>query len=66
MLTDDGGLEREAIMQSECPNCRRLFCAGCKVPWHSEIGEFQKVNKDERDREDIMLMHLAKTKMWMR
>ncbi|PSR89238.1 E3 ubiquitin-protein like [Actinidia chinensis var. chinensis] len=67
LMIDDGG-EREAITQSECPNCRRLFCARCKVPWHSEIGceEFQKLNKDEREREDIMLMQLAKKNRWMR
>ncbi|KAE8700362.1 hypothetical protein F3Y22_tig00110557pilonHSYRG00273 [Hibiscus syriacus] len=65
LLIDDGG---EAVKESECPNCRRLFCAQCKVPWHAEIecGEFQRLHKDEREKEDIMLMKLAKEKKWGR
>ncbi|XP_019253784.1 PREDICTED: probable E3 ubiquitin-protein ligase RNF217 [Nicotiana attenuata] len=56
------------ITQCECPECKRLFCAKCKVPWHSEIlcEEFEKLNKDEREREDIQLMQLAKSKEWQR
>ncbi|XVE70776.1 hypothetical protein DITRI_Ditri10aG0098000 [Diplodiscus trichospermus] len=65
LLIDDGG---QVVKESECPNCRRLFCAQCKVPWHTgiECGEFQKLHKDEREREDIMLMKLAKDKKWAR
>ncbi|KAK2970012.1 hypothetical protein RJ640_008352 [Escallonia rubra] len=65
MLVDDGG---EVVTASECPNCRRLFCAQCKVPWHAGIGcrEFQGLKKDEREREDVMLMELAKNKKWRR
>lgn len=49
MLIADG---EEVIWESECPTCRRLFCAQCQVPWHSGINciEFQKLNKDERER----------------
>ncbi|GMN52918.1 hypothetical protein TIFTF001_022070 [Ficus carica] len=65
MLLDDGG---EAVRQSECPSCYRMFCAQCKVPWHDGIGceEFQKLNKDEREKEDIMLRNLAMSKSWKR
>lgn len=65
MLIDDGG---EAVRESECPHCWRLFCAQCKVPWHAEISceEFRKLNKDERGREDLMLRKLAKDKKWRR
>lgn len=65
MLVDDG---KEVIKESECPNCWRLFCVQCKVPWHPDIEcvEFQKLNKDEREREDIMLMNLAQNKHWRR
>lgn len=65
MLVDDGGV---VVTASECPNCRRLFCAQCKVSWHAGItcGEFQALNKDEREREDIMVMELAKKKQWKR
>ncbi|XP_062080609.1 E3 ubiquitin-protein ligase RSL1-like [Humulus lupulus] len=65
MLIDDG---KEVIMNSECPSCYRMFCAQCKVPWHEgiECVEFQKLNKDEREKEDIMLKNLAQNKQWKR
>jgi E3 ubiquitin-protein ligase RNF144 len=65
MLVDDGG---EVVTRAECPDCRRLFCAQCKVSWHAgiECREFQELSKDEREREDIMVMDLAKTKKWKR
>lgn len=65
MLIADG---EEVIWESECPTCRRLFCAQCQVPWHSGINciEFQKLNKDEREREDILLMNVAKKEKWKR
>ncbi|GFP82137.1 probable E3 ubiquitin-protein ligase rnf217 [Phtheirospermum japonicum] len=65
LLVDD---KNEVIAESECPDCNRLFCAQCKVPWHSGIdcAEFRKLNKDERSSEDIMLMNLAKGKRWVR
>ncbi|KAI9071307.1 hypothetical protein K1719_046736 [Acacia pycnantha] len=66
LLIDDGG--ERTITESECPNCRRLFCAQCKVSWHSgiECAEFQKLGKDEREKEDIMLMQLALSRKWRR
>lgn len=68
LLIDDRNRGNEVILHSECPDCNRLFCAQCKVPWHSGIScaEFQKLKKDERSNEDIMLMNLAKTNKWMR
>ncbi|XP_020208547.1 E3 ubiquitin-protein ligase RNF144B [Cajanus cajan] len=56
------------IRECECPNCRRLFCALCRVPWHHEISceEFQNLNANEREMEDIMLMNLAKQMQWKR
>ncbi|KAL5698537.1 RBR-type E3 ubiquitin transferase [Ranunculus cassubicifolius] len=65
LLIDDGGV---TVKESECPHCRRMFCAQCKVPWHMGIvcEEFQKLGKGEREREDIMLMKLAKDKSWQR
>lgn len=66
MLIDDG--TEEVVRESECPNCNRMFCAQCKVPWHTGIGctEFQKLNKDEREKEDIMFMNIAKNNQWRR
>ncbi|XP_010273982.1 PREDICTED: E3 ubiquitin-protein ligase RNF144A [Nelumbo nucifera] len=65
LLVDDGGV---IVRESECPNCRRLFCAHCKVPWHSGVGceEFERLNKDDRKKEDLMMMELAKSKKWKR
>ncbi|CAI8589687.1 unnamed protein product [Vicia faba] len=60
--------ETEAVTNSECPNCNRMFCAQCKVPWHDgmECSEFQKLNAGEREKEDIMLMRLAQNMHWKR
>ncbi|XP_058757862.1 E3 ubiquitin-protein ligase RSL1-like [Vicia villosa] len=60
--------ETEAVTNSECPNCNRMFCAQCKVPWHDGIkcSEFQKLNAGEREKEDIMLVRLAQNKHWRR
>ncbi|KAF9621722.1 hypothetical protein IFM89_027420 [Coptis chinensis] len=58
-----------AVKESECPHCRRMFCAQCKVPWHYGIGceEFQKLKGGgESGKEDIMLMQLAKESNWQR
>ncbi|KAM7260130.1 hypothetical protein ACFE04_015871 [Oxalis oulophora] len=65
LLINDG---ESLVMHSECPYCRRFFCAQCKVPWHAgiECAEFQKLNKDERDAEDLMLLNLAQEKGWKR
>ncbi|KAL5823508.1 hypothetical protein ACOSQ4_021408 [Xanthoceras sorbifolium] len=67
MLVDESG-GGEAIVEAECPFCHRLFCARCYVPWHSGVGceEFQRLNEDERGREDIMVMEIAKQKKWGR
>ncbi|XP_043707915.1 probable E3 ubiquitin-protein ligase RNF144A [Telopea speciosissima] len=64
LLNDELGVIRE----SECPICRRLFCAQCKTPWHSGIDcrEFQKLKQYERGREDLMVMELAKQRKWQR
>lgn len=68
LLVDERGEDAYDILESECPHCRRLFCARCKVPWHSDIdcNEFQRLNKNEREREDLMLMKLAEEKKWQR
>ncbi|ESR66142.1 hypothetical protein CICLE_v10009160mg [Citrus x clementina] len=65
LLIDDAG---EAIRESECPNCHRLFCAQCKVAWHAgiECADFQKLHKDEPESEDIILMKLAQNQKWNR
>ncbi|XXG81602.1 hypothetical protein AAC387_Pa09g2194 [Persea americana] len=64
LLADDG----IAVTMSECPHCSRVFCARCKVPWHTCIGceEFQKLRVGDREREDIMVVNLAKEKKWQK
>lgn len=68
LIMDDDGRGEVSVKESECPNCKRVFCAQCKVAWHAGIDceEVQKLNKDERQKEDIMLMQLANTKKWRR
>ncbi|KAF6146680.1 hypothetical protein GIB67_008966 [Kingdonia uniflora] len=65
LLLDEGGV---VVRESECPYCSRLFCAQCKVPWHTgiECEGFQSLNENERGREDIMLMSLAQNQKWQR
>ncbi|CAI9097346.1 OLC1v1033746C1 [Oldenlandia corymbosa var. corymbosa] len=68
LLVDEriGGCE--PVRNTECPYCRRMFCAMCRVPWHTGFScdEFQKLNADEREMGDILLMNLAKDKNWQR
>ncbi|XP_031132163.1 probable E3 ubiquitin-protein ligase RNF217 [Ipomoea triloba] len=68
LLIDENLEIKVEVAECECPECRRLFCAKCKVPWHSEIScsEFQKLNKNERQREDIQLMNFAAGRQWKR
>ncbi|KAI3897332.1 hypothetical protein MKW92_047001 [Papaver armeniacum] len=59
---DDGAIIRE----SECPHCRRLFCAQCKVPWHSDLdcSEYQDMKRG--GQEDMLLIKLAEKQKWRR
>ncbi|CAL2274440.1 unnamed protein product [Prunus armeniaca] len=67
LIIDDDGKKGMIVRQSDCPHCRKLFCAQCKVPWHVgfECAKFQKLNKVEREREN-MLRNLAKKEQWRR
>ncbi|XVF87014.1 hypothetical protein PTKIN_Ptkin18bG0086400 [Pterospermum kingtungense] len=66
LLNDNHG--GEVIVDTECPECHRLFCAQCHVPWHDGISceEFQKLNEDERGTEDLMVRKLAIENKWRR
>ncbi|KAJ4952541.1 hypothetical protein NE237_029373 [Protea cynaroides] len=65
MLVDEDGGE---ISQSECPYCWRLFCAQCKVPWHSGImcKMLWRLDKNDTGREDLMAIELANKLKWKR
>ena len=58
----------EVIAETECHFCHRLSCAQCHVSWHPGISceEYQKLNEDERGREDLMVRNFAKENKWRR
>ncbi|CAN6700640.1 unnamed protein product [Malus baccata var. baccata] len=66
LMIDNEG--EEAVRESECPICHRLFCARCQVPWHPGVDcdEYRRLNEDERGRADLMVKELAKQKKWKR
>ncbi|KAK4736236.1 hypothetical protein R3W88_010497 [Solanum pinnatisectum] len=64
MLVDNGS---ENVIDSECPNCLRLFCAQCNVSWHEglECKDFQHLGRsNDRGKGDVMLLGIAKNKKW--
>ncbi|KAH7848328.1 hypothetical protein Vadar_001365 [Vaccinium darrowii] len=64
MLLNDTG---ETIRETECVVCRRLICAKCRVPWHTEFtcDEFGRLGAEEGEgREDALVKELAKKKSW--
>lgn len=65
MMLDDAG---EAVTESECPSCRRLFCAQCAVPWHAGVdcAAYKKLGKGDRGKEDLLVVEMAKGKKWKR
>lgn len=52
----------------ECPECCRLVCSRCQVPWHSSMRceEYQNLPLDERNIEDITMHQLAQRNSWRR
>ncbi|KAM3380002.1 hypothetical protein P3S68_005575 [Capsicum galapagoense] len=66
MLVVDGS---DTVIDTECPDCRRLFCARCNVPWHVglECKEFQHSGgSNERGKGGVMMTGTAKNKKWRR
>uniref|UniRef100_A0ACD5Y216 Uncharacterized protein n=1 Tax=Avena sativa TaxID=4498 RepID=A0ACD5Y216_AVESA len=66
LVDDEPGPGREAKV--ECPHCKRMFCAKCKVPWHDgvECADFQRLGDDERGQEDLLLRKVAQQSKWQR
>lgn len=58
--------EATGTKETECPECRRLFCAQCLVPWHagSDCSERESLSSSEKEKDDIMFDKLAKEKLW--
>lgn len=68
LLIHEGRINGEVIRESECPHCYRLFCAQCKAPWHLDMTceAYQQLGEDEKGREDLTLMKMAKSQHWQR
>ncbi|PPS02883.1 hypothetical protein GOBAR_AA17775 [Gossypium barbadense] len=60
------GVHCETVL--ELDECRPLLPEVCYVPWHPGITceDFQRLNEDERGREDLMVRELAQEKKWAR
>ena len=64
LLVNDGA---GAITKCECPSCHRLFCAQCKVPWHTDMNcqEFEKSEIGQGlNQSDRKFLELAKREKW--
>lgn len=65
ILVDDRGGD---VPESECPVCRRLFCARCRVPWHAGIScaEYGQLAPGDKGKEDLVVLEMAKGEKWKR
>ncbi|CAD6268782.1 unnamed protein product [Miscanthus lutarioriparius] len=65
ILVDDRGGD---VPGSECPACRRLFCARCRVPWHAGIScaEYGQLAPGDKGKEDLVVLEMAKGEKWKR
>lgn len=56
---------KKMLHECICPWCQKLFCAQCRVPWHSgrDCYKFQKEEKDREDDQKVKL--LAENKKWI-
>lgn len=58
---------QQNICATECPECNRLFCAQCNVPWHSGFSckQFGKKRGKTREVDGISALEkIAKKKKW--
>nr|XP_009777173.1 PREDICTED: probable E3 ubiquitin-protein ligase ARI9 [Nicotiana sylvestris] len=54
----------EEVIECICPLCKKLFCAKCRVPWHTGR-DCDKFQIEEKNREDeLKLKLLAENKKW--
>ena len=64
--SDDDDYERGH--PSYCPKCETAICFHCRTPWHHGFtcDEFQALPPDERSREDVETLRLARNQNWQR
>ncbi|XP_027338370.1 probable E3 ubiquitin-protein ligase ARI9 [Abrus precatorius] len=62
LLINDG---RMVIRNSTCPHCKRAICVQCNAPWHQKI-TCQKYKKLNENKNDDLLLNLAKKRKWKR
>ncbi|KAF7126818.1 hypothetical protein RHSIM_Rhsim11G0181800 [Rhododendron simsii] len=60
VVNECGGM----VKRSMCPNCKRLFCFSCELPWHA--GSRCEESGQLRDENDVEFGVLAERKKWMR
>eukprot|EP00252_Welwitschia_mirabilis_P021347 TRINITY_DN5465_c0_g1_i1.p1 TRINITY_DN5465_c0_g1~~TRINITY_DN5465_c0_g1_i1.p1 ORF type:complete len:375 (+),score=12.84 TRINITY_DN5465_c0_g1_i1:55-1125(+) len=61
-------LGNEEISSAECPFCNRLFCARCRVPWHSNLDctDYQNLPDGDKTESDLKFIRLASDRKWKR
>ncbi|KAJ4951904.1 hypothetical protein NE237_028736 [Protea cynaroides] len=50
------------VTRSNCPNCKKLLCFQCKLPWHAGFGCDE--TEEMRDENDILLGELVERNKW--
>ncbi|XP_019433132.1 PREDICTED: uncharacterized protein DDB_G0292642-like [Lupinus angustifolius] len=66
LLVNDGK-NGKVVTRCQCPYCHRLFCAQCKIPWHSQMSckEFQMLKKNKGENYlDAKFLESAKANKW--
>ncbi|XP_026396416.1 probable E3 ubiquitin-protein ligase RNF217 [Papaver somniferum] len=66
-VTDSHSSNNTGITKSNCPNCKKLFCFQCMVPWkenHRCIGRTETVI--DIDSNDVLFIEILKLKKWRR
>ncbi|XP_059638902.1 E3 ubiquitin-protein ligase RSL1-like [Cornus florida] len=53
-----------SVTKSVCPNCKRMFCFHCKLPWH--FGYRCEESGERRDANDIQFEGLLRSCYWKR
>ena len=64
LLINNDGHKGKAIVESNCPHCKRSICVQCKAPWHTELTceKFQRM----KDKNNDLMLDLARRRNWRR